>query len=78
MAICTKNIFTLRGHVKVEGMGIKRLVKHKRVGGNGLWCTLCGQFGRNAYWFNTWKAVNCKKCLRLKGTAEDSLREGRE
>lgn len=50
-------------------------IKHKRIGGNRLWSTLCGYFGQNATWRNTWKAVNCNKCKKLKGSSRDFLRK---
>lgn len=50
-----------------------KITKHKRVGGNGLWGTLCGWFGMNGTWVNTWKAVTCKRCKKLKGTSRDWL-----
>jgi hypothetical protein len=51
----------------------KRQVKHKRIGGNRSWWTLCGSFSWNSQWRNTWKAVTCKRCRRLKGTDRDFL-----
>lgn len=53
------------------------MVKHKRVGSNGLWWTLCGYFAWNSTWVNTWKAVTCKKCIAKKGSDQDYLKEGR-
>jgi hypothetical protein len=53
---------------------MKATVKHKRVGGNGLWWTLCNVFGTNSTWVNTWKAVTCKRCLKLKGSTNDWLK----
>lgn len=49
------------------------MIKHKRIGGNRMWWTLCGLFGGNSTWRNTWPAVTCKKCLALKGSSRDWL-----
>lgn len=48
-------------------------VKHKRVGGNRFWWTLCGLFGMNSDWRNSWPAVTCKRCLSLRGSTKDFL-----
>jgi hypothetical protein len=52
---------------------MKIIVKHKRVGGNGLWWTLCGRFGIDSDWKNTWPAVTCKLCWKAKGNDRDYL-----
>lgn len=52
-------------------------MKHKRIGGNGLWWTLCGKFGLTSTWVNTWKPVTCKHCKALKGTSRDWLTENK-
>lgn len=51
----------------------KKVIKHKRVGGNGMWGTLCGRMPWGTTWVNTWPAVTCPRCIKKKGSFFDYL-----